>query len=87
MIGKRLKEARKLCGMTQEKLGVMIGIEEATARQRISQYELGTHTPKYSLACQLAEILGVPECYFYVKDDEFAKKVLDLYKKEAKPHA
>ncbi|MCM2446912.1 helix-turn-helix transcriptional regulator [Rahnella sp. CG8] len=84
MIGKRLKEARKMCGMTQERLGVMIGIEEATARQRISQYELGTHTPKFSLACQMAELLGMPECYFYVKDDEFAKKVLDLYREELK---
>lgn len=65
--------------MTQEKLGVMIGIEEATARQRISQYELGTHTPKYSLACLMAEILHVPECYFYIKSDDFADKVLALY--------
>ncbi|GAA3599083.1 helix-turn-helix transcriptional regulator [Gibbsiella greigii] len=74
-----------MCGMTQEKLGVMIGIEEATARQRISQYELGTHTPKYSLACQMAEILGVPECYFYIKSDEFAMKVLNLYREESIP--
>ncbi|MDM7213897.1 transcriptional regulator, partial [Klebsiella pneumoniae] len=31
MIPKRLKDARLRAGLTQEKLGVMAGIEEATA--------------------------------------------------------
>ncbi|HEE4268670.1 TPA: transcriptional regulator, partial [Klebsiella pneumoniae] len=42
MIPKRLKDARLRAGLTQEKLGVMAGIEEATAYSRLSHYESGT---------------------------------------------
>jgi len=41
MIPKRLKTARLAAKLSQEKLGVLAGIEESTARSRISQYESG----------------------------------------------
>ncbi|MGK0600320.1 helix-turn-helix transcriptional regulator [Yokenella regensburgei] len=81
MISKRLKEARLRAKMTQEKLGVMAGIEEATAYSRLSHYENGTHKPTFELVCEFAKVLDVPECYFYIVDDEFAEDVLKLYVK------
>ncbi|WP_410955563.1 helix-turn-helix domain-containing protein [Raoultella planticola] len=79
MIPKRLKEARQRAKLTQEKLGVLAGIEEATAYSRLSHYENGTHKPTFDLVCEFAKVLNVPECYFYTVDDDFAEAVLDLY--------
>ncbi|CAH5448396.1 putative transcriptional regulator [Klebsiella pneumoniae] len=81
MIPKRLKEARLRAKLTQEKLGVLAGIEEATAYSRLSHYENGTHKPTFELVCEFARVLDVPECYFYTVDDEFAEEVLALFKK------
>lgn len=79
MIPKRLKEARQRAKLTQEKLGVLAGIEEATAYSRLSHYENGTDKPTFDLVCEFARVLNVPECYFYTVDDDFAEAVLDLY--------
>lgn len=79
MVPQRLKSARLRAGYTQEKLGVLAGIDEATARSRISQYESGTYTPSFTTMCALARVLNVPECYFYVLNEEFAEKVLLLH--------
>ncbi|MCG8710556.1 helix-turn-helix transcriptional regulator [Brenneria sp. 4F2] len=79
MIPKRLKTARLRANLTQERLGVLAGIEEATAYSRLSHYENGTHKPTFELACEFARVLNVPECYFYIVDDEFAEDVLNLY--------
>lgn len=79
MIPKRLKEARLRAKLTQEKLGVLAGIEEATAYSRLSHYENGTHKPTFDLVCEFARVLNIPECYFYTVDDDFAEAVLDLY--------
>ncbi|EIC8526184.1 TPA: helix-turn-helix transcriptional regulator [Klebsiella pneumoniae] len=79
MIPKRLKEARQRAKLTQERLGVLAGIEEATAYSRLSHYENGTHKPTFDLVCEFARVLNVPECYFYTVDDDFAEAVLDLY--------
>ncbi|CAI1941861.1 MULTISPECIES: helix-turn-helix transcriptional regulator [Serratia] len=79
MVPQRLKSARLRAGYTQEKLGVLAGIDEATARSRISQYESGTYPPSFTTMCALARVLNVPECYFYVLDEGFAEKVLLLH--------
>ncbi|ENG5923628.1 helix-turn-helix transcriptional regulator [Serratia marcescens] len=79
MVPQRLKSARQRAGLTQEKLGVLVGIDEATARSRISQYESGTYTPTFTTMCALARVLDVPECYFYILDDAFSEKVLRLH--------
>ncbi|EBY0372987.1 XRE family transcriptional regulator [Salmonella enterica subsp. enterica serovar Toulon] len=74
-----LKRSRLRAKLTQEKLGVLAGIEEATAYSRLSHYENGTHKPTFDLVCEFARVLNVPECYFYTVDDDFAEAVLDLY--------
>lgn len=79
MLPIRLKTARLGANLTQEKLGILAGIEEATARSRISQYESGIHRPTFEMMCAFAKVLNVPECYFYTVDDNFAEAVLKLF--------
>lgn len=80
MLQNRLRAARLRANLTQEKLGILAGIEEATVRSRVSQYESGIHRPNFEMMCEFAKILDVPESYFYTVDDEFAEAVLELYK-------
>ncbi|HHX3545987.1 MULTISPECIES: helix-turn-helix transcriptional regulator [Enterobacter] len=79
MLPLQLKTARRQAGLTQEKLGILAGIDESTARSRISQYENGTYTPSFVTMRALARVLNVPECYIYILEDTFAEKVLQLY--------
>lgn len=72
VFARRLKEARKHSGLSQEKLGVLAGIDEMSSSARMNQYERGKHEPDYSMVERLAGVLGVPESYFYEKDDETA---------------
>jgi transcriptional regulator with XRE-family HTH domain len=58
---------------------VLAGLEEATAYSRLSHFENGTHKPTFELACAFAAVLNVPECYFYIIDDDFAEEVLNLH--------
>lgn len=69
---KRLKEARTISGLSQERLGVLAGIDEMSASARMNQYERGKHEPDYSMVERISKVLNVPEAYFYVKDDEMA---------------
>ncbi|WP_131024637.1 helix-turn-helix transcriptional regulator, partial [Klebsiella variicola] len=52
MLTHRLKEARIRASLSQERLGILAGIDEATASPRMNQYERGTHAPDFSLACK-----------------------------------
>ncbi|WP_145515763.1 helix-turn-helix domain-containing protein [Yersinia aleksiciae] len=87
MIPKRLKTARLKANLTQEKLGVLAGIDEATAYSRMSHYESGTHRPTFETVCAFARVLNVPESYFYTLDDSFAEALLELHENhEARWH-
>lgn len=63
-------------GIPQDKLGVLIGLDEHTASARISRYESGVHEPPLKTARHLAEALGVPLGYLYCDDDKLANIVL-----------
>jgi transcriptional regulator with XRE-family HTH domain len=76
MLPFRLKEARLKAGLSQQRLGVLAGIDEATASARMNQYERGVHTPDFDLACRLAAVLDIPACYFYTIEDDLAKMIL-----------
>ncbi|WP_432341878.1 helix-turn-helix domain-containing protein [Yersinia enterocolitica] len=76
MLTKRLKEARLRAGLSQEKLGILAGIDEASASARMNQYEKGKHTPDFEMACKLAKVLDIPESYLYTKDDLVAEIIL-----------
>lgn len=76
LFGRRLREARRLAGMPQDKLGVQIGLDEHTASARISRYETGVHEPPFEIAVKLAKVLRVPAAYFYCYEDGLAELVL-----------
>jgi transcriptional regulator with XRE-family HTH domain len=76
----RLKEARISAKLSQEKLGVLAGIEEASASARMNQYERGKHQPEFSIVERLAKVLNVPEAYFYAKDDDMADLLMLLHR-------
>ncbi|MBB6157383.1 transcriptional regulator with XRE-family HTH domain [Pseudomonas sp. JAI115] len=69
---KRLKEARKARGISQERLGIDAGIEPASASARMNQYEKGVHQPGDNVVKQIAAVLNLPVPYFYCEDDETA---------------
>ncbi|WP_105589106.1 helix-turn-helix transcriptional regulator [Cronobacter sakazakii] len=79
MLPHRLKTARLRAGLSQQKLGILAGIEEATASARMNQYERGIHTPDFALACRLAEVLKIPACYFYTVEDDLAEYISKYY--------
>lgn len=79
IVGRRLRECREQLGWSQEKVGVEIGLDESTARARISRYELGVHQPPEQITVSLAKVLKVPHAYLYCEDDRLAKIILMLW--------
>ncbi|MDY4313953.1 helix-turn-helix domain-containing protein [Pectobacterium actinidiae] len=77
---KRLKEARKEAGVSQEWLGILAGIDEMSASARMNQYERGKHEPEFSMVERIAYVLRVPESYFFEKDDDIAWLIKSLYR-------
>jgi transcriptional regulator with XRE-family HTH domain len=72
IFSRRLKEARKAAGFSQERLGIEAGIEPASASARMNQYEKGVHQPGESTVQQIAAVLNLPLAYFYCEDDDEA---------------
>ncbi|KAA8997323.1 helix-turn-helix transcriptional regulator [Affinibrenneria salicis] len=86
MLPYRLKEARLKAGLSQQQLGVLAGIDEATASARMNQYERGVHTPDFELVCRLAAVLNIPASYFYTVEDDLAEIIL-TYARQKKTDA
>lgn len=80
IVGRRLRERREALGLAQEKVGVAIGLDESSARARISRYELGVHEPPYETVKMLAGVLNAPVAFFYCDDEQSAKLLLELHK-------
>lgn len=76
----RLKQARLRAGLTQEKLGVLAGIDEMSASARMNQYERGKHAPDWLTVENLAQALDVPTVFFYAQDDDAAELLLMFYR-------
>lgn len=77
--GLRLRARRQAVGMSQEALGVAIGIDESSSRARISRYELGVNEPAIAISRLLAKALQVPVGYFYCDDDLEAEALLIIH--------
>lgn len=69
----RLKEARKLANMTQEKLGIRIGLDPSSASSRMNHYEKERHTPDVQTLQRMADELEVPLNYFFCDSVESAE--------------
>ncbi len=78
LFGRRLRDARLRADIAQDRLGVMIGIDEGSASARMSRYEAGIHSPPFAVAEQIAKKLKLPVAYFYCGDDRLAE-VMRLY--------
>lgn len=79
IVGRRLRERREALGLAQEKVGVAIGLDESSARARISRYELGVHEPPYETVKLLAEVLQATAPYFYCEQEDIAELLLALH--------
>jgi len=79
IVGRRMRERREALGLAQEKIGVVIGIDESSSRARISRYELGVHEPPLPTARLIANVMGAPLAYLYCDDDKVAELLLALH--------
>ncbi|SQI42747.1 Helix-turn-helix domain [Leminorella richardii] len=84
----RLKQARRAAGISQEWLGILVGIDEMSASARMNQYERGKHEPDFATIERLAYVLKVPASFFFAAGDEEAELLrafhpLDQTSKEA----
>ena len=80
----RLKTARKKAGLTQQQLGMRLGMEQSSASARMNQYEKGKHAPDYQTMQRIAAELGLPVAYFYCDDELLAELIcaISTLKKE-----
>ena len=69
LFSKRFKEARKAKQLTQEKLGILIGLDEFVASTRINRYEKGVHLPDLLTLERIAQVLQVSPAYFFADDE------------------
>ena len=76
LFGRRLRDARECEGLPQDRLGVLIGLDEGCSSARISRYENGVHEPPYEIAEKLAAALRIPTAYLYCREDDLASILL-----------
>ena len=79
IVGRRMRERREALGLAQEKVGVAIGLDESSARARISRYELGVHEPPFATVKLLANALKAPPPYMYCEDEAMAELLLAIH--------
>lgn len=79
LLGRRMRARREALGWSQEKVGVLIGLDESSSRARISRYELGVHEPPVAIARLIADALHVPLPYLYCDDDDVAALLLAIF--------
>lgn len=63
-------------GMTQQKLGELLGLDPNNASARMNQYERGKHNPDYTTMTRISDLLDVPVSYFYC-EDEYEASILE----------
>jgi transcriptional regulator with XRE-family HTH domain len=73
-----MRAARERLGLPQDRLGVMIGIDEGSASARMSRYETGVHEPPVAISRLIALALRVPLAYLYCDDDDLAQVILKV---------
>jgi transcriptional regulator with XRE-family HTH domain len=86
-LSKRIKEARLRTGLSQEQLGIRIGIDPASASARMNRYELGKRVPDLELVERLAVELNLPAAYFYAKGDDEAELLLKFHQLDSAARA
>lgn len=80
VVAKRLKEARIRAGLSQERLGVLAGIDEMSASARMNQYERNKHFPDFGTVTRIAAALDLPPSYFYAVADDEANLLVSFHR-------
>lgn len=75
----RLRLARKEKKLSQERLGILSGIDTASASARMNQYERGKHVPDFLMVSKIAKTLNLPTAYFYTEDDLLAEMIQQFH--------
>lgn len=76
-LGIRIKEARIASGLTQLQLALALGISDRS----ISAYENGKTFPQLENIFLLSDALEVPTTYFFSKDEDLTKEIVQLRNK------
>ncbi|MCP5213028.1 MAG: helix-turn-helix transcriptional regulator [Hahellaceae bacterium] len=76
----QLKKARKAKNLTQQELGIRVGLDPGNASARMNQYESGKHSPDYKMLKKMASELGVPVPYLFCDDALLGEIILALSK-------
>jgi len=63
-LGPKIRHVRKLRGLSQTKVGVLVGVHQT----QVGKWEKGTNTPDIQQAKSLADVLNVP--LDYLVDDQ-----------------
>jgi len=84
LFAKRLRQARTEAGLTQEKLGVLAGIDEMSASARMNQYEREKHMPDISMVERIAKVLNLPLAYFYAEPENEAELLRSFHRLKIK---
>lgn len=84
LLAKRLREARLHAGLSQERLGVLAGIDEMSSSARMNQYEREKHVPDISMVERIAKVLNLPAAYFYAVTDIEADLLCCFHRLKAK---
>lgn len=85
MVPKRLKDARKRAGLSQERFLQLADVDTVSDKSQISNYESGRFSPPFDFVVQIANALDYPVAYFYTPDDDFAEIILQLHKNRNNP--
>ncbi len=75
ILGKRLKELRKMEGMTQQELGDLINVTKVS----ICCYEKGTRTPTIETLMELTKVFHVDVNYFLGQDKYVVAESSETY--------
>ena len=81
-LGERIKEQRKNCGLSQEKVAELVGV----SRQAVTKWEAEQSAPSTENLFRLAEIFGTTVDILLASEEEEknspAEQIYDLYKPE-----
>lgn len=73
-----MRQARQRHDLSQDRLGILVGLEESSSSARMSRYESGIHEPPLQFVEAIAKVLGISAAYFYCSDDRLAE-IIRIY--------
>lgn len=78
-IGKKIKFVRKFRKMTQQELGVAVGLDEKGAANRIAQYECDYRMPQKEMLIDMAKALDINPLNFVSEVPGCAEDIMQTF--------